>query len=192
MSKDSSSEKAMRLGEAAFQNAEKVSAEFFAITYGALVQDMISNLPQETDVDLVNQQLEECGRRIGARLVEEFSVRSGAPRCRTFQQASEAVALVGLRMFLGVGSDVVALKGHQDTFSVVLHDNPLALFVELPEGPIREKLWYSNVLCGVVAGALALVGFQAEVRFVHDKLRGDAKDEIVIRYKSKERDPFQV
>eukprot|EP00796_Vickermania_ingenoplastis_P007591 gene7591-5352_t len=179
-----SAERAARIGELAFQKMDKVSAEFFAISYGAMVHEMVADLPQEADLELVNQQLEESGRRIGARLIEEYSVRSGAPRCHSCSQATESVGLIGLKMFLGTNAEVTALKGHQDTYSIVLDENPLAMFVELPEGPMRRKLWYSNILCGVIAGALAMVGFQAEVRFAQDKLRGDPKDEIVIRYQN--------
>ena len=39
----------------------------------------------------------------------------------------------------------------------LLEDNPLADFVELPEG--CEKLKYCNILCGVIRGALEQVRF---------------------------------
>jgi hypothetical protein len=42
----------------------------------------------------------------------------------------------------------------------VFEENPLADFVELPDdGRAQEELWYSNVLCGVVRGALEMVSF---------------------------------
>ena len=37
----------------------------------------------------------------------------------------------------------------------ILEDNPLVEFVELPEQ--YNKLWYSNILCGVMRGALEMV-----------------------------------
>ncbi|KAG8342752.1 putative Transport protein particle (TRAPP) component [Trypanosoma vivax] len=181
-----------KIGEDAFESGEKASAEFFAITYGALVHQMISDLPQADDIEVVNQQLEGMGRRIGSRLVEEYSARSGAPPCRTFAQAAEAVALIGLRMFLNIGATVQQQGGAGDNFIVTFSDNPLSLFVELPEGPIRERLWYSNVICGVIAGALAMVGFVAEASFVRDTLRGDPSNEILLSFKGKEKETFQV
>lgn len=189
------SERAAKIGALAYQNTPKISAEFLAITYGAVVSEMVEHLSQEDNVELVNQQLLDMGKRIGGRLIEEFSVRSGAPRCHSFAQATETVALVGIKMFLGVEAEVSTLKDHPDSFSIVLHSNPLTLFVELPgdeHGPLRRQLWYSNIICGVIIGALALVGFQVEAGFVQDKLRGDAKDEIVIRYLRRERDTFQL
>jgi len=45
----------------------------------------------------------------------------------------------------------------EKSFSLILDENPLADFVELPEDGPFDKLWYSNVLCGVLRGALEMV-----------------------------------
>lgn len=42
-------------------------------------------------------------------------------------------------------------------FSLTFDDNPLAEFVELPEEALEGGLWFSNVLCGVIRGALEMV-----------------------------------
>lgn len=43
-------------------------------------------------------------------------------------------------------------------FSLVFEENPLADFVELPDdGRAQNELWYSNILCGVLRGALEMV-----------------------------------
>lgn len=42
-------------------------------------------------------------------------------------------------------------------FSLVLDENPLAEFVELPDEALEHGLWFSNVLCGVLRGALEMV-----------------------------------
>jgi hypothetical protein len=40
----------------------------------------------------------------------------------------------------------------------VLDENPLADFVELPDdGRAQDALWFSNILCGVLRGALEMV-----------------------------------
>ena len=42
-------------------------------------------------------------------------------------------------------------------FTLTFEENPLAEFVELPEEVLAGGLWYSNVLCGVIRGALEMV-----------------------------------
>lgn len=46
-------------------------------------------------------------------------------------------------------------------FSLTLDENPLAEFVELPDEALEGGLWFSNVLCGVLRGALEMVRFRA-------------------------------
>jgi hypothetical protein len=45
----------------------------------------------------------------------------------------------------------------QPYFTLTLDENPLTEFVELPEEAIEAGLWFSNVLCGVLRGALEMV-----------------------------------
>jgi hypothetical protein len=66
---------------------------------------------------------------------------------------------------------------------LVLEENPLADFVELPDdGRAQEELWYSNILCGVLRGALEMVHIQVEAHFVTDVLRGNETTEIRISF----------
>src|SRR6266404_173388 len=50
-----------------------------------------------------------------------------------------------------------ASSGPGSAFVLTLEENPLAEFVELPEEALDSGLWYSNVLCGVLKGALEMV-----------------------------------
>jgi hypothetical protein len=44
-------------------------------------------------------------------------------------------------------------------FSLILEENPLSEFAELPRDAREGGLWFSNVLCGVIRGALEMVSF---------------------------------
>ena len=49
------------------------------------------------------------------------------------------------------------LSGVGSTFTLTFDENPLAEFVELPDDALEGGLWFSNVYCGVLRGALEMV-----------------------------------
>jgi len=62
----------------------------------------------------------------------------------------------GFKMFLGITPVVTNWSPAGDEFSLLIENNPLIDFVELPEG--HNRLNYSNILCGALRGALEMVG----------------------------------
>ena len=61
-------------------------------------------------------------------------------------------------MFLNITPTVTNWASDNKQFSLVFDENPLADFVELPDdGRAQNELWYSNILCGVLRGALEMV-----------------------------------
>jgi hypothetical protein len=58
-------------------------------------------------------------------------------------------------MFMGVTADISNWNGDSTECSLTIGENPLIEFVELPEN--LNQLWYSNILCGVIRGALDMV-----------------------------------
>jgi hypothetical protein len=68
------------------------NAELFALTYGALVVQLIQDYE---DYEEVNKQLEKMGYNIGTRLIEDFLAKSPIGRCADFRDVGEVVAKVG-------------------------------------------------------------------------------------------------
>eukprot|EP00656_Telonema_subtile_P004869 TRINITY_DN12220_c0_g1_i1.p1 TRINITY_DN12220_c0_g1~~TRINITY_DN12220_c0_g1_i1.p1 ORF type:complete len:137 (-),score=33.32 TRINITY_DN12220_c0_g1_i1:340-750(-) len=121
------------------------------------------------------------GYNIGQRIVEEFLAKSGVNRCLDFKDACDTLAKVALPMFLNVQGDVPAgsWNHNQTECSLMLGENPMTDFVELPEN--QTELQYSNLLCGVFRGALEMVSFKVECEFVREMLRGETENEIRIK-----------
>lgn len=61
-------------------------------------------------------------------------------------------------MFLNITPAIINWSSDSKQFSLQFDENPLADFVELPDdGKAHAELWYSNMLCGVIRGALEMV-----------------------------------
>ncbi|EPQ58326.1 transport protein particle complex subunit [Gloeophyllum trabeum ATCC 11539] len=168
---------------------EKINAELFALTYGALVVQLIQDYEDYAEV---NKQLEKMGYNIGTRLIEDFLARSNIGRCSDFRDVGEAVAKVGFKSFLNITPTVThsqlpptsptAPSTQAGTsFVLTLDENPLAEFVELPEEALEGGLWFSNVLCGVLRGSLEMIQMQVQVDFLSDVLRGDESTQIQVK-----------
>ena len=65
---------------------------------------------------------------------------------------------IGFKIFLNITPIVTNWTVDNKQFSLIFEDNPLADFVELPDdGRAQDELWYSNILCGIIRGALEMV-----------------------------------
>ncbi|TMW62541.1 hypothetical protein Poli38472_005159 [Pythium oligandrum] len=168
-----------RLGEITWSKMAKVNGEFFALTYGSMVTQLIKDYE---DLKAVNQQLDTMGYNIGIRLIDEFLAKSGVSGCQDFRETAEVIAKVAFKMFLGITAEISQWNAEGNACSLLIYENPLTEFVELPPSAYGV-LWYSNVLCGVLRGALEMVQMRVEARFVKDVLQGDEVTEIRLELK---------
>ncbi|XP_069140005.1 trafficking protein particle complex subunit 3-like [Argopecten irradians] len=165
----------------------KVNGELFTLTYGALVSQLLKDYE---DDDEVNKQLEKMGYNIGVRLIEDFLARSNTGRCNDFRETADVIAKVGFKMYLGITPVVSNWSPAGDEFSLLIENNPLTDFVELPPG--HSSLCFSNLLCGVLKAALEMVQMDVDVKFVQDQLKGDNITELRLKFLRRLEDAIPV
>jgi len=112
-------------------------------------------------------------------LIDEYLAKTKTTKCSDFRETADRIAKVGFKMFLNVTASVTGWNAEGTECSLVLVENPLVEFVELPEQ--LANLNYSNILCGVIRGALEMVNMDVKCEFVKDVLRGDDTTEIKLR-----------
>jgi trafficking protein particle complex subunit 3 len=125
----------------------------------------VPNSPSKTDYVAVNSELDRMGYNIGLRLIEDYLAKTNTGQCSSFRETAEMISRVGFKVFLNVtptvkwiGEGATGADGVRETFGLLFEENPLADFVELPDdGRAQDELWYSNILCGVIRGALEMV-----------------------------------
>lgn len=99
------------------------------------------------------------GYNMGLRLVEDFLAKSNTGSCSNFRETAEIISKVGFKIFMNITPTITNWSQDNKGFNLVFEENPLADFVELPDdGRAQDELWYSNMLCGVIRGALEMVG----------------------------------
>ncbi|KAF6345930.1 trafficking protein particle complex 3 [Rhinolophus ferrumequinum] len=120
--------------------SKKMSSELFTLTYGALVTQLCKDYENDEDV---NKQLDKMGYNIGVRLIEDFLARSNVGRCHDFRETADVIAKVAFKMYLGITPGITNWSPAGDEFSLILENNPLVDFVELPDN--HSSLIYSNL-----------------------------------------------
>jgi len=167
-----------RLGDSLWTETPKIHAELFTLTYGALVNQLLSD---GDNIFEVNDALDKMGYNIGVRIIDEFLAKSGIRDCSNLKETAEAIAKVGFKMFLGVSANVMGWNDDESAFSLQIGENPITNFVELP---IKYKyLKYSNILCGVIRGALEMVQVNVTCTCTRDMILGDTINEFRVEFK---------
>lgn len=145
---------------------EKINAEVVTLTYGTIVSQLCTDLtlPNTNNAPnyaAVNIELDRMGYNMGLRLIEDFLAKSNTGQCSNFRETAEMISKVGFKVFMNITPTVTNWDNEGKAFSLVLDENPLADFVELPDdGRAQEELWFSNILCGVLRGSLEMVSIQ--------------------------------
>lgn len=90
---------------------------------------------------------------------------------------------IGFKIFLNITPTVTNWTVDNKQFSLVFEENPLADFVELPDdGRAQDELWYSNILCGILRGALEMVRIDILLCTMHLYLSLHERFKCKLRY----------
>jgi trafficking protein particle complex subunit 3 len=161
-------------------DSRKISYELFNLTYGAFVAQLIQDYENISDV---NKQLDQIGYNMGIRMIEDFLSRTPSiGRCSDFRETSEVLSKQAFKMFLGIQPTVTNWNATFDEFSLVIDPNPLTEFVELPDDSKLDNLRYSQIICGVIRGALEMVQLKVECFIKSEPLKGESGTEIRVKY----------
>ena len=165
-------------------SVEKINSEFITLTYGSLMVRLIKDYEKPEEI---NDQLEKMGYNIGIRLIDDFLAKSCLPPPKTFDEAISIITNNALSFYLGVGAKKELVKtdnnmidnNQQYEYRIYFNDNPLNDYVELPDK--FKGLWYSNMICGVIRGALEAINIKVECKYTKDTLKNNDTNEIRIK-----------
>ena len=77
--------------DAIWSNMSKIKAEFFSLTYGAIVAQIIKDYEDPEDV---NQMLYRMGQYIGRRLVDEFFAKTCLQAATSIKEMADLISRV--------------------------------------------------------------------------------------------------
>ncbi|CBY22621.1 unnamed protein product [Oikopleura dioica] len=164
----------------------KMEGELLALTYGAVVARVLKDYER---TDEVNAQLDKMGYNIGVRIIDDFLAKNRHGRCKNMQETAEAIQSA-FKQYINVQPQVGKWNDAQNSFSLTLDTNPLTSFVELPAE--LSRLYYCQLFCGIIRGALEMVQLETKVQIVADNLKGSNVTEIRISFVKKLVDALPV
>ena len=163
---------------------EPLNSIFLTLTYGSLMVRLIKDYEKPEEI---NDQLEKMGFNIGIRLIDDFLAKSCIDPPKTFDEAISIITNKALKFYLDIGAKCELIKtdnnmidtNQQYEYRIYFSENPLNDYVELPDK--FKGLWYSNMICGVIRGALEAINIKVECKYNQDTLKGSDKNEIRIK-----------
>lgn len=113
----------------------------------------------------MNRQLDKIGYNMGLRMADDFLAKNPRiGRCSSMQQLAEVLAKSACKTYLGVQALVTHTTAEE--FQLQLESNPLVEFVEIPEE--YKNVRYSQVICGIIRGALYAINMDATTTITSD------------------------
>jgi hypothetical protein len=120
---------------------------------------------------------------MGCKMTDEFFARQNPPMafCQNFRTTIDIISKQAFKMFLNITADVEKYDETNKSCYLVFRENPFAEYVILPSS-IEKSLWYSNIICGMIRGALEMIGIVVKAYFMTDVLRGDLETVVRVEF----------
>lgn len=85
-------------------------------------------------------------------------------------------------MFLNISPTVTNWSQDGKECSLIIDNdtNPFTDFVQLPDD--ANELWYTNIIPGIIRGALEMVHMEVECKFLTDVLKGHDQTELRVKF----------
>lgn len=147
--------------------------ELLNLTYGCIVRQIIEDCEEEENQ--VNKQLESLGFNMGGRMIDEFLATTQTPNCKKFEHVAEKTC-EGFKIFLGVEAKIDSKSKTDQSFVIQFKENPLTRHIVIPEK--YKNLHYSNILCGIIRGALEAVNMRVKCSFISDESSSNFKQDF--------------
>ncbi|OIR59013.1 MAG: TRAPP complex subunit Bet3 [Amphiamblys sp. WSBS2006] len=166
------------IAENAWRKCEKINGELLVATYGALVASLL----QKHGAENTNTILHEIGVDMGERLVEEFFCQTKLQFENTLEKIATHIGEIAFKMFMDITPSVEVNEAN-NTFTLTIEDNPLAMFARLPDEIKDTPLIYCNVYCGAIVGALHSLDVDSSCHIEKCTTRGDDTTQITVQIK---------
>jgi len=146
----------------------RVQKEVLALHYGVLVSEMVKVYDGNTLH--INTALKNLGIAGGHSMIEEIlseimGIEELTDSMQTFFNLLEIVMYYGMKLHFGISADCIPIEGRSEALYIVLHDNPLETFVNVPLS-MKSTLHYSNLIVGIIQGCLEGMNVVARCEFV--------------------------
>ena len=127
---------------------------------------------------------------IGIRLIDDYLAKSCIDAPKTFEEAIAIISNQAIKYYLGLDNNDVKYEliksdnsitdnNQQYEYKIEIKENPFNDYVELPDK--FKGLWYSNMICGVIRGALEAINIKVECKYNKDTLKGHDTNEIRVK-----------
>ena len=150
--------------DAIFMERKQNRVELLTFMYGSLLVRLTKDIK---DINELNTKIESIGYEMGKRLVDDLI--DDFPRGQDLSDQNKLIE----KLINQIAQYYLGIRGNynqvSDTeFHLFFQENPISFYVELPES--LSNLCYSNIICGIIRGALEISGFEVTCEFVKDKM----------------------